>query len=89
MADNYREQVRQFVERSGPRGVTVAEVREALNAHHGLSSGALSLLHADGKIARLATRRDGCKVYVSPRCTLDRKTEPQGRGNVIPERIAR
>lgn len=65
---------------AGGRGATVAEVREALadEGHHGTISGALSNLHRDGVIARLADKRDRCKIYVAPPFVYNRRTEEQG-----------
>lgn len=66
---------------SGFIGTTVAEARDALigDAHHGTVSGALSNLHKVGRIARLAEKRGGCKIYVLPGLVCGRATEPQGR----------
>lgn len=61
------------------RGATVADMREWLGVHHGTASGALSILHRNGRIARLAERRDGCKIYVVPQYVMGRTTETQGR----------
>jgi hypothetical protein len=49
-------------------------------AHHGWISGALSLLHADLKIIRLADKREGVKIYVTPDFIDSRQCEVQGRG---------
>jgi hypothetical protein len=63
--------------RAKERGITVAEVRDT-NLHHGRVSGALSVLHKTGKLARLTTSRDRCKVYVLPEYVNGRPTEPHG-----------
>jgi hypothetical protein len=60
----------------GPRA-TVADVRDS-TLHHGRVSGALSVLHKVGKLARLHETRDKCKVYVLPEFVNDRQTEPHG-----------
>lgn len=56
-------------------GLTWRELAEILNAHHGTASGALSVLHKTGKIARLTERRDRCKVYVHLDNVWGRDTE--------------
>jgi len=63
--------------RAGEKGITVAELRDT-NLHHGRISGALSVLHKEGRLARLAEIRDRCKVYVLPEFVAGRKTEPHG-----------
>lgn len=83
----YRAEVYQYVTKGGTKGATVAEAREALNGHHGHTSGCLSLLHQDGRLARLSEKRNGCKVYVHPEHVAGRETEPQGRGHTMPRRI--
>ena len=67
--------------RDGTYGLTVKELRECelFGGHHGSASGALSNLHEARLIARLAERRDGCKVYVLPRYVQGRVTEPHKR----------
>jgi len=62
----------------GERGLTWAELADILNTHHGPASGALSVLHKDGRIARLAHKRGGSKVYVLPEYTAGRVTERHG-----------
>lgn len=58
-------------------GATYAEVGRYLGWHHGQASGALSVLHKAGRIARLATvRRGRCAVYVMPDDVGDRSTAP-------------
>lgn len=61
---------------SGPRGVTVKELREATGWHHGQASGALTNLHKKGYLARLADARAGSKIYVLPEHTEGREAEP-------------
>jgi hypothetical protein len=60
-------------------GCTVVEIRDRAIPHHGTASGTLSNLHKAGKIARLADRRSGAKVYVLPEFVNGRETEPFGR----------
>jgi hypothetical protein len=66
-----------LAERARERGITVAELRDS-NLHHGRVSGALSVLHKVGKLARLTETRGRCKVYVLPEYVNDRPTEAHG-----------
>jgi hypothetical protein len=66
-----------LAQRAKERGITVADVRDS-TLHHGRVSGALSVLHKVGKLARLTEVRDKCKVYVLPEFVNDRPTEPHG-----------
>jgi hypothetical protein len=63
--------------RAGEKGITVAELRDQ-SLHHGRISGALSVLHKEGRLARLTEIRDKCKVYVLPKFVGDRATENHG-----------
>ena len=63
--------------RAKERGITVAELRDA-SLHHGRVSGALSVLHKVGKLARLTEVRGRCKVYVLPEYVNGRPTERHG-----------
>lgn len=63
--------------RAKERGITVAELRD-VSLHHGRVSGALSVLHKVGKLARLTEVRGKCKVYVLPEFVGERPTEPHG-----------
>lgn len=60
------------------KGVTVAELRDS-RLHHGRVSGALSVLHKEGRLVRLTETRDRCKVYCLPEYVDGRPTEPFGR----------
>ena len=59
------------------KGITVAEVRDPA-LHHGKISSVLSTLHRQGKLARLAEKRHGCRVYCLPEHVGDREVEPYG-----------
>ena len=62
---------------AGERGMTVAELRGYMrHSHHGSVSSALTNLHRAGKIARLSTKRNKCKVYVLPEYVGGRDAEP-------------
>jgi hypothetical protein len=74
-----QETVLGLLEYVGPFGVTWKELAEATDWHHGTASWALSVLHKDGMIARLATSRSRCRVYVLPEYVGDRETESHGR----------
>lgn len=79
-----------IIDAAGHKGVTVRELyprfstNEASDvyAHHGWLSGALSTMHADLRIVRLADKRDGCKIYVHPDFIDSRVVEAQGRGGL-------
>lgn len=60
-------------------GVTWKELADATGWHHGTASGALSVLHKDGHLARLAESRNRCRVYVLPEYVAGRPTEQHGR----------
>lgn len=55
------------------RGLTWKELSEITNWHHGQASGALSVLHKAGLIARLVERRNKCAIYVAPEFVNGRK----------------
>jgi DNA-binding MarR family transcriptional regulator len=63
----------------GSHGLTVQEVREESGWHHGQASSTLSVLHKEGRIARLKERRNRCHVYVLPQYVNDREVQPHGR----------
>jgi DNA-binding MarR family transcriptional regulator len=60
-------------------GLTVKDLREITRWHHGQASSALSVLHKEGKIARLKARRDRCAIYVLPEQVNGREVAPHGR----------
>jgi hypothetical protein len=64
---------------SGVAGLTWREMSDISGEHHGQVSGALSVLHKEGKIARLSESRLRCKVYVLLGNVNGRETEPHGR----------
>lgn len=47
------------------KGLTWNELADTFGWHHGTASGALSVLHKAGHIARLKERRNRCAVYVA------------------------
>lgn len=65
--------------KSGFHGLTWKEISEITGWHHGQASGVLSVLHKEGRIARLAESRLRCKCYVLPEYVNGRETEPHGR----------
>lgn len=72
------------LESSGIAGLTWTELQQIVPLHHGTLSGALSVLHKEGVIARLAERRKRCKVYVMPQFVNGRLTETHGRKKNCP-----
>lgn len=70
------------------RGLTWVELADPLGWHHGQASGALSVLHKTGWIARLTETRQRSKVYVLPEYVAGRPTEkfvPNARKVTVPE----
>lgn len=63
-----------LLRRAGIDGLTWRDLSEQTGWHHGTASGALSVLHKDGQIARLSERRDKCQIYVSRENVLGRPT---------------
>lgn len=63
---------------AGSRGLTWRELGVIRGWHHGQASSVLSVLHMDGRIARLVERRDRCHVYVLNEYVNDRPTQPHG-----------
>lgn len=61
------------------RGLTWKELADLMGWHHGQASGVLSVLHKDGRIARLVQRRNRCHVYVAVEYVNGRETQPFGR----------
>lgn len=55
-----------LLRQAGTRGMTWNELADALDWHHGTASGALSVLHKAGIIARLHDKRNRCAIYVTP-----------------------
>lgn len=72
-----------WLEQSGHDGMTWKELDTATGwRHHGTTSGALSVLHMEHRIARLTgkpNRRNRCDVYVLPENVAGRETAEQGR----------
>lgn len=77
------QQIQAFVYRwlmwHNTKGATWKEIADATGWHHGSVSGALSVLHKDGKISRLLEKRDRCRVYVLNEYVSGRETDSQGR----------
>lgn len=57
-------------------GMTWREYASAYGLHHGQASGPLSVLHKEGRIERLANKRNRCHVYVLPEYVHGRETSP-------------
>jgi len=63
----------------GPHGLTWSELAILTGWHHGQASGVLSVLHQDGRIARLTVRRDRSLVYVDLDAVDGRATSPHSK----------
>ena len=71
---------------AGQLGLTYRELGTSLGLHHGQSTGALSALHKEGHIARLAlVRRANCSVYVLPENVAGRPVADHGGRKSSPE----
>jgi hypothetical protein len=64
---------------SEQQGMTWKELADTTGWHHGQASGALSVLHKAGKIARLKEKRNACRVYVLPEFICGREVDVHGR----------
>jgi len=62
----------------GVHGMTMAEYMDMEEKSHQSASSALSELHKEGVIERLALKRGRCHVYVLPKHVKDRATVPHG-----------
>lgn len=49
-----------------PAGLNWRELGSMLELHHGQISGALSVMHRDGRVYQLTTKRNNCHVYIHP-----------------------
>jgi DNA-binding MarR family transcriptional regulator len=64
---------------AGAAGATWKELADLQQWHHGTASGVLSVLHKEGRVARLTDRRHGCAIYVLPEAVGNRLTAAHGR----------
>src|SRR4249919_386520 len=79
---NLRAEAIRRLQAAGLNGLTWKEFDALAGVgNHGRSTGALSNLHKEQKIARLTERRDWCAVYVSLGYVHGRATEKQGSRN--------
>lgn len=62
----------------GDYGITVQDLRERTNWHHGQASATLSNLHKSGRIECLDEKRNRCHVYVLPENVEGRVTRAPG-----------
>jgi hypothetical protein len=60
-----------LVYQSRVAGMTWKQLADKTGWHHGTASGTLSVLHKTGHLARLAQKRNRCKVYIHPTFLLD------------------
>lgn len=68
----------------GREGVTWQELSNLTGWHHGTTSGALSVLHKEGKVARLKEKRNRCSVYVLPKYAQGLEVSEHGRRKACP-----
>jgi len=73
-----------LVDAGGDDGLTVSELCDLADLHHGQASGVLSNLHKDGRIFRLAEKRNKQKIYVTAMWVMGRPTEAYGRQKPTP-----
>lgn len=78
-----QQRVMKSLEAREGKGVTVWEVRQLTSWHHGQASSVLSVLHKEGRIARLTERRNRCHVYVLPEWVNGREVQPHGRNKPL------
>lgn len=71
----FRNKVLTLVAKSKWTGMTAKEVREQIGHHHGAVSGAMTILHSQDRLARLAEKTDNYRVYVLPEFVDGRETE--------------
>lgn len=73
----------------GSVGATWREIARDTGWHHGQASGALSVLHKQGRIVRLAVvRRERCAAYVLPEWVEGREAAAHGRDRLTREERA-
>lgn len=76
-SENQRKVLRALTD-AGYDGLTWREAASVVGEHHGVVSGALSVMHKRGQVARLTHTRRRCKVYVLPSEVFGRTTEKYG-----------
>lgn len=76
------------VRNSGSLGMTWQELSSEFAWHHGQSSGALSVLHKTGHLAKLKATRQHCGVYVAPEFINGRATvQPRTMAKAVEETV--
>ncbi len=78
---------RSVIAATGGAGCTWKELSDVTGWHHGESSGALSVMHKEGVLARLTERRNRCAVYVLPEHVNGRETALHGRRRAEPAEV--
>lgn len=66
----------EHLHKAGGKGLTCGELEREMGAGHGAVSAALSVLHRDGLIARIAERRNRQEVYLMPGYARGRELSP-------------
>jgi hypothetical protein len=77
-AEAIQQQVWDMLTAAGPDGVIYTEVRDKLGVNSNIANPALSVLHKDGRIAKLSDKRDGCGIYVHIAHINGREVVPHG-----------
>lgn len=72
-----REKAMEWLRREVTTGMTAKDLGAVLRCHHGKASGILSLLHKDGRVVLLKSRRDGFGIYTLPAYVYGRETRPR------------
>lgn len=80
-----QQQVIEHLYKAHKDGLTWRGLSNLTGWHHGQASGVLSVLHKEGRIARLVKRRDRCRIYVHLDHVGGRETDSQGRKHKCPE----
>lgn len=86
-ARQHREQTVSVLAEQAGRGLTYQELGDLFGWHHGQSSGVLSVLHKERRIARLQDRRNRCHIYVLPEYVDGRETREAGRTAANRDRV--
>jgi DNA-binding MarR family transcriptional regulator len=76
-----------LLRQANSHGLIWSDLTEAFGWHHGTASGALSVLHKAGLIARLTEKRNKCAIYVALEHVNGRETQPH-RPNVSARLLA-
>lgn len=85
-----KDKIYDLVATSRANGATYREIGSTLGLQQGQVTAALSALHKEGKITRLANvRRAKCSAYVTPSYIEGRATVSPGRAKGVSKEVAR